>query len=72
MSFLKRAREMPHPDKPFLTRGELAKKCWPEILAVIDAAELATHRWDDHEMSQASADETICCALDALEKKVDE
>ena len=53
--------------------AESAMDCFVEILAVVEAAEKATWRWEeaDHEMGQASADDALCRALDALEKKAD-
>lgn len=79
MTFLEKARAIQgdYSQTPQY-REEKAKQfsvqCWSEILAIVEAAELATYRWDEanHEIGQASADERICEALEALDKKAEE
>ena len=70
MTFLERARTVARP-------GMLAKLCWPEILAVVEAAQKATVGYEEEfernpEWSQMEADALICDALDALNKKAGE
>ncbi len=86
-TFLEQARELEAMDSQHETDSDLVDddrylrlaellrmKCWSEILAVVEAARKATIDWDhdENEMGQATADERICDALDALGRKAGE